>query len=1044
METSELLDALEYSSSKNYVPAARLSDVPEHAHIFRRAVRSCSLHGVYVLREGDAERRLGSAIPVVYVAEAASKTEADEIHRRVWNQDIVPFLIVRTPNAVHVYSGFLYRERSKATDPRQQGVLDAAESLQEVLSKLHAFRASAIDTGLLWGSVSVDASSRVDWRLLDGLRRLDVWLRRHALPSDVSHALIGKFVYLRYLKDRGILSERRLQEWGIDSQSVFSRDCRLSALRVLIEHVDEWLNGSVFPLRLSGKSAPRAEHVQRVASVFLGDDLDSGQLHLNFRAYDFSHIPIETLSAIYEQFLALDGKSRDLGAFYTPIPLVNFMLAELNEQRPMRVGMKVLDPSCGSGAFLVQCFRRLVELQTSQNRGRIPRPTELRDLLVRHIFGVDRDADACRVAELSLILTMLDYIEPPDLISTPKFRLPNLHNQNIFEGDFFDPDSAWHRAASDTRYDWIVGNPPWLEIGQNKESEFHASRWVAEHADTYPIAGNQVGEAFAWKAATHVTSTGRIALLLPALTLVRADSRAFRSKFFKTMEVSAVANFSNLREVLFAGRARLPAAALFYAPLPSETKSTGPILVFSPMVINQEANRPRPGERQETWNISVNHSEIREVRVPAIEDGNNIPWRMAMWASPRDERLLETITRRFPTLAQVAHRRSLAIHEGPQLRARRDAREPLDAIPEVIGKRALVPERLRGMGTIHAFPEGAFELVDATRGFVRKGRGDTALKVCRAPHVIVSATRAYAVYSDDFVVVPARQIGIAGDSSDATLLKALAVFLSSEFVRYHQFLISPQADTRGRLATLSALLSLPTPIDGLTEKQLRRWSDLHEELVNASHALAAKKTESPLLFESGSSEGEREPRLERLHRDLNQLVYDAMGIKPTEQVLVEDFVRVKMSLIDGQVGEPAVRQPSEQDLFCYGTILRRELDEFLDAEGRRQHDIAIVSAPGSGMVQIGMPRPNRAISEPIQVRRAAGDVDAIIMRLQEQLSRHRQWLYFDRNLFLYDGDDAFVLKPMQMLWWTRTQALLDADEIIAAMVSFGSESSTGS
>ena len=57
-------------------------------------------------------------------------------------------------------------------------------------------------------------------------------------------------------------------------------------------------------------------------------------------------------------------------------------------------------------------------------------------MLTQQIFGVDRDGDACGVAELSLILTLLDYITPPDLENNPDFQLPSLRNKNIFEADF--------------------------------------------------------------------------------------------------------------------------------------------------------------------------------------------------------------------------------------------------------------------------------------------------------------------------------------------------------------------------------------------------------------------------------------------------------------------------------------------------------------------------------------------------------------------------------------------------------------------------------
>ena len=55
-----------------------------------------------------------------------------------------------------------------------------------------------------------------------------------------------------------------------------------------------------------------------------------------FEDYDFSYIPIETLSVVYEQFLHATGKAKKTGAYYTPIPLVNFVLDALEELQPLQ------------------------------------------------------------------------------------------------------------------------------------------------------------------------------------------------------------------------------------------------------------------------------------------------------------------------------------------------------------------------------------------------------------------------------------------------------------------------------------------------------------------------------------------------------------------------------------------------------------------------------------------------------------------------------------------------------------------------------------
>src|ERR1022692_1318798 len=107
MQLPELLDALGYSTSGNFLQrgTAAFERAPDIGHILRAAARrkACRLEGVYALRPFNDE---GSLVPVVYVCDADDITEADEIHRLVWNQDIVPFLLVRIRAGLRLYSGF--------------------------------------------------------------------------------------------------------------------------------------------------------------------------------------------------------------------------------------------------------------------------------------------------------------------------------------------------------------------------------------------------------------------------------------------------------------------------------------------------------------------------------------------------------------------------------------------------------------------------------------------------------------------------------------------------------------------------------------------------------------------------------------------------------------------------------------------------------------------------------------------------------------------------------------------------------------------------
>ena len=405
MALQELLGILDYQRSPHFLTGDKLRFDRDFGHLYRKAEQGCSLKGVYALQGVDSSAP-GANTPVVYVCETSSVAEADLIHRRVWNQNVVPFLLVQCPREVRLYSGFKYKRETiggGTSAAAARGILRAAIQFNEVATVLESFRAEAIDDGDLWQrwNKAVTPEARVDWQLLSSLDRLDQRLMADGIPSRLlAHALIGRFVYLHYLRARDILSDRKLTEWGLDPDDVLSRRARLVRFQLLQNRLDRWLNGSVFPLSAQALADIGEQRLQHVAGVFRGDTPE-GQQHLDFDAYDFSYIPIETLSVIYQQFLHAaeyaHGRSegRERGAYYTPVPLANFILDTLDRRKPLKEGMRVLDPACGSGVFLVQCYRKLIEARIRQHDGAVPAPEELSHLLTRHLFGIDSDPDAC-------------------------------------------------------------------------------------------------------------------------------------------------------------------------------------------------------------------------------------------------------------------------------------------------------------------------------------------------------------------------------------------------------------------------------------------------------------------------------------------------------------------------------------------------------------------------------------------------------------------------------------------------------------------------
>jgi len=68
----------------------------------------------------------------------------------------------------------------------------------------------------------------------------------------------------------------------------------------------------------------------------------------------------------------------------------------------------------------------------------------------------------------------------------------------------------------------------------------------------------------------------------------------------------------------------------------------------------------------------------------------------------------------------------------------------------------------------------------------------------------------------------------------------------------------------------------------------------------------------------------------------------------------------------------------------------------------------------------------------VTVSSANKETAAQLEKTRQRLRKGRaQWVYFDRNLRIYEGTRTFVLKPMQRFHWTESQAMVDARHIIA-------------
>lgn len=1036
-DIKDLLDRLDYLDSQDCLFDDRLANAPGYGHVFRRATgvfagdetpKSARLNAVYCIRSSSFTRERpafqDSLIPAVYVCKAQDAKEAAKIHRLVWNQSVAPLVLVLCQDKVRLFSGFAFGSND-------------SKGPEVPLSAIDALRISAehIANGETWHVHSglIRPDQRVEWRLLENLRGLrDSIANLSAEMRPTIHALIGKFLYLHYLRARNILSSQWLEKRNIEWSRFTSPSLSPKEFFDLTKHVDEFLNGTMFPIKRSDLSHTVVKGaVGRIANVFAGND-PGGQQHFEFDNYDFSYIPIETLSVIYEQFLHdrpfIGGESegKKTAAYYTPIPVVNFIIDRMDEVSELDSSSRVLDPACGSGAFLVQCYRRLVERQRAKS-GVVPGPVALRALLQKCIFGIDINRDACRVTELSLNLTLLDYVSPPDLTSTP-FKLPELFGKNIIHGDAF----ALHLSgrgkseATSGRYDWVIGNPPWKELRADGDHDLDrpAMDWISGHKEECPVNLNQSAQAFAWLSARDFASPGgSVGLLLPGTTLLGEKMESFRRGYFTANTLRYVANFSNLVSVLFKrpgpseGQAHHSAAAIVVTTGKPKVDDWFP--VFSPLLANQELTRAARenyvGNTAPLWSLTVNEGEVRYQRAKNSRLALAATWKQATWGNGIDERLLQRMLER-PVLENLLQLTGLMASQGLETRER-GSNEPVESAPQLVGALTLEAGLSDARDRVLTFPNAWLSRLPASKTYVRAGRVVHPLSVCEAPHIVVSASRSWAVYEDRFIVVPARQIGIAGTQSQAALLKAVAFYLNSDAAWYLEFFLSGLGEQRNR-ATLRSLKQLPIP-QSLMDPQsetVQKWATMYEFI---RLRVGSRPLNKGVGFE--------------LHNELNRMVHEELGLNSLESIRVRDVAGVYPSLFEGGTGGPACGFPDNEDIRAYSEVLRKQIQSFVGKDGdSARYDVTFWHDDAIGMARFaktGVGSRNSIASHDhlSSLLDAARDLKAV-------LRKHQHWYYNNRSLRVFADDAVYLFKPMQKLHWLRSQAAVDAREIVALAI----------
>jgi adenine-specific DNA-methyltransferase len=427
-----------------------------------------------------------------------------------------------------------------------------------------------------------------DWRMVlaKDIAKKNSELSIYSLNTVVQR-IIDRIMFLRIAEDRGIETENLLLTVS-KTTNIYEK------LNLIFTKANVKYNSGLFA------------YEEWIEKVQIEDKVLSNiivNLYYPECPYEFSVLPVEILGSIYERFLGKTIHFRSVkgdthtavieekpevkkagGVYYTPQYIVEYIVRntvgeKIKNKTPEEIAnIKICDPACGSGSFLVGAYQYLLNyhldyysqaknVKAALKRGKIFEAgfnsykltiEEKKSILTNSIFGVDIDSQAAEVTKLSLYLKLLENEgrETKDwLIKYDYTLLPSLEN-NIKSGnsligtDFyaqpeldltdderikvncFDWEKGFADIFKDGGFDVVIGNPPWVDIKGLPPNE------VDYYFENFRSAENRINlyALFYEKALSILRSNGNNGFITPSSIL-------FQSSYCKLREIMLY-NFS--------------------------------------------------------------------------------------------------------------------------------------------------------------------------------------------------------------------------------------------------------------------------------------------------------------------------------------------------------------------------------------------------------------------------------------------------------------------------------------------------------------------
>lgn len=1000
----ERLDLTGRGAPEFYEQVDSVRDTP-HAGAIRATLEDLGASAVFCVQ----------GVPTIVILRIAEyeRTRIVNLHAALWNQGLASMLLVIADDTVRAFSLSRTPYSNPGDEFERRCLVESLNATADALALKNIVYGA--ESGRLWEEHAeyFKPKERVDQVLLDNLTSSHALLCEVELSSDAAQALLIQAMFVAYLEDREIIGKDYFKAASNGQFECFSAllDAgSATGLKQLFASLREDFNGDLFVAPCSfepNAKPPRISkaHLDILARFRSGREEMTGSGQLRFWGYNFKHIPIELISAVYDRFLGeRDAERREHGAYYTPMFLADTVVSQIWDSLPAAAKEKgdFLDPACGSGVFLVRSFQRLCEHWRETRTSRTIRWDSLLNILSR-LHGWDLNGGAVRVAVFSLYIALLEQVSPPDirlLIKRGKV-LPELWGRTLKCQDFFTVDPA------ESSFDVIVGNPPWTS---RRGPDRSSAQWC--EAQNLPMPGREDAWAFTWKSLRHLRADGLVAFLLPAMGFLHnhADiSVAARRRLIEGSRIRRIINFADLRFQLFDGAIR-PAA----------------------LVVLSAATGDQPYYRFDYWAPKADlNLKVKRLITLSRADKSFVTSKMALddplifkrrlWMSEPDSKLfnyLAALPKLGDLIADFSTQSRGGNVEGKWLIGQ--GFQPYNAssgssyqISSLVSKIPDLPiasyqplaQSVDGLTAWHSSRvrrKGFEEGFDGPRILVPRGVSVAQMRL-RASYIEDALTFQHIIQA---IVIP------KGQERRAKLLTAL---LNSRVAIWYAFHGTASFGSDRPEVQQAELMRLPFP-DASDMPEPERASKAAKALIAIIDKAMIVAASSPVL----------QSDMTDVFAKIDQLAYEYFCLSPDEITLIEDAVSFILPASQPHKGSyPEIWKPAQlPERAIYATTLVDSLNAWFHQEKSisarleaHNADLAVLR------LTLGTQRTNYTERDDHAVRTLLA---RLFKHIHERLPGNFQLV---PDLRIFNGDELYLVKPLQQRFWLRASALADANAI---------------